>query len=117
MGAATEAMDYHLAEFEIALDPRRPEHLMPPLGARHRRVLDVGCGAGQTLAAAAVLHPAAGRLACGVDVVVASVAAGRARWPALALAAARDEALPYGDASFDLVFSRVALPYMHVGAA
>lgn len=107
-------MEYHLAEYEIALDPSRPEHLMPPFGPHHRRVLDVGCGAGQTLAAAEVLHPLEGRVSCGVDIDADALAAGRARWPGLGLAVARGEELPFADGAFDLVCLRVSLPYMRV---
>jgi SAM-dependent methyltransferase len=52
-----------------------------------------------------------------VDVDEAALALGRPRWPALRLTAARGEALPFPDGTFDLVFSRVALPYMDIPVA
>ena len=52
MTSPEERTAYHLAELEIAADPGHPAHLNPaiPPGAR---VLDLGCGAGQTLIATA----------------------------------------------------------------
>jgi SAM-dependent methyltransferase len=111
------SIDYHLGELAIALDPTRPEHLMPALGPRHRHVLDVGCGAGQSLVASGFAEPREGFGGWGVDVDVAALAAGRARWPQLPLAAALGEALPFAAGSFDLVLSRVALPYMDIPRA
>jgi hypothetical protein len=42
---------YHLAELQIALDPRHPRHLNPPPIPAGYPVPDIGCGAGQTLKA------------------------------------------------------------------
>ncbi|MGZ8413976.1 MAG: class I SAM-dependent methyltransferase [Gemmatirosa sp.] len=111
------SIDYHLGELAIALDPTRPEHLMPMLGPQHRRVLDVGCGAGQSLVASGFAEPRDGYGGWGVDVDVGALVAGRERWPLLPLAAARGEVLPFADRSFDLVLSRVALPYMDIPRA
>lgn len=130
------SLAYHLEELALALDPTRPERLLPTVAPHHRRILDVGCGAGQTLVAMGLAgaagaptddaavddasapdHRADPAFACGVDIEGDVLAAGRARWPRLGLVAARGEALPWADRSFDLVFSRVALPYMDVPAA
>jgi hypothetical protein len=37
---------YRLAELEIALDPTRPEHILPVLSSSRVGVVDVGCGIG-----------------------------------------------------------------------
>src|SRR5439155_7116311 len=42
----------HLAELKIALDPSDPRRFIPAGIPEHSKVLDVGCGAGQTLIAA-----------------------------------------------------------------
>lgn len=130
-----EGPDYHLAELRIASDPAHPAHLNPPIEAG-ARVLDVGCGAGQTLFAAA-----GGSRAVGIDVDLAALALGRGllrgagrsgataeRAPVgaagggreggrIGLVRAAGEALPFRPGSFDQVVCRVALPYMHAPSA
>lgn len=69
------------------------------------RVLDVGCGAGQTVAALRTRVGQAG-LVVGVDLVAEMIAAG----PTTAdLVVADAEALPFKDAAFDLVTCRAAI--------
>ena len=104
---------YHLDELETALDPGDPCHSVPDLrGARG--ILDIGCGIGQTLLAAA--HDP-DTLRVGIDIDRESLAYGARHHGELALAAARAERLPFLDAAFDHVFSRVALPYTDVPVA
>jgi ubiquinone/menaquinone biosynthesis C-methylase UbiE len=110
----TSPRSYHAEELRIALSADHPAKSLPPLGPNHRRVLDVGCGAGQTLIASAL---ASGRESFGVDVDAGALGLGRAYSAELRLACASGEALPFRDASFDLVVCRVALPFMHVGTA
>jgi ubiquinone/menaquinone biosynthesis C-methylase UbiE len=110
----TSPQSYHAEELRIALSADHPAKSLPPLGPSHRRVLDVGCGAGQTLIASAL---AAGRESFGVDVDASALALGRTYSADLRLTCASGEALPFRDATFDLVICRVALPYMHVATA
>jgi SAM-dependent methyltransferase len=56
---------YHLLELEIARAADDPRRVMPVLSNRDGSILDIGCGAGQTLIACD-LKP--GVFACGVDV-------------------------------------------------
>ena len=109
--SATEA--YHLEELRIARDAAHPRHNLPTLSERHQRILDVGCGAGQTL----IGSGAAARFACGIDLDAPALRLGRRIDERLQLAHARGERLPYRDGSFDLVVSRVALPYMRIDHA
>jgi ubiquinone/menaquinone biosynthesis C-methylase UbiE len=87
---------------------------MPHLDAADRRILDVGCGAGQTLIASA---PGPEVLAVGVDLDDSALRLGTQLTNAVCFVTSKGEALPFRNQSFDLVISRVALPYMNVGNA
>ncbi len=105
---------YHQLELLIARDPADPRRVMPQINRRHGRILDVGCGAGQTLIASEL---PAGALAIGVDVDHAALALGKQLSSAIPFACAKGEALPFESATFDLVICRIALPYMHFSTA
>jgi ubiquinone/menaquinone biosynthesis C-methylase UbiE len=75
-------------------------------GARPMRLLDVACGTGRTLHQIAQAHP--GLRLYGVDLSPAYVREARKRLadlPEVALAVENGEALPYADATFDVVTS------------
>lgn len=99
---------YHLRELAVARDPTSPAHRLPVIGAADRAILDIGCGAGQTLIAAE-LGP--DRTAIGLDVDPDALALGRTLTSAVEFVAGRAEELPFAAERFDLVVSRVALPY------
>jgi SAM-dependent methyltransferase len=105
---------YHLEELAIARRLGDARRVMPTVEPGQRRVLDVGCGAGQTLIASGC---ADGRLACGVDLDLHALRLGRQLSQAIRFVGARGEALPFRSGSFDLVICRVALPYMDVVSA
>jgi len=96
---------YHLDELKIATDPTHPAHLNP-LILPGERVLDVGCGAGQTLIATCP-----DRISFGIDVDLDAMRFGNTLTQNVAFAAASAEALPFPPQSFDVVFARVSLPY------
>lgn len=78
-------------------------------------MLDVGCGAGQELSP----FVARQALGVGVDFAPETGLAGRLlyadQFPAsrVAFARASGDELPFGDATFDVVICRLALPYMN----
>jgi ubiquinone/menaquinone biosynthesis C-methylase UbiE len=75
---------------------------------RGKAVLDVGCGTAAHLNEP--MYSEAAEL-CGIDPDAGALEYGRARWKHLKLTEGYAEALPYPDNHFDLVVSRVALPY------
>lgn len=111
-------VNYHLAELAIAKSKSDPRKVLPALPARFSSILDIGCGAGQTLVACD-LHDDV--LVCGVDIDEEALAFGhkmdKESGGQLNFARAGGEALPFADDSFDVVISRVAVPYMHIPTA
>ena len=105
---------YHVLELQIAADPVDRRRVMPAIRSEHRRIVDVGCGAGQTLIASRL---PADVTAVGVDCDPKALSLGRLLHPRLTLLLARGEALPLPSGFFDLAISRVALPYMRTHAA
>ncbi len=109
----TSSLAYHQGELRVALDASNPQRLVPDVeGAAS--ILDIGCGAGQTIVALGC-----GGRSTGVDIDVDALrhAASGAMGESLRVAAAQGEHLPFRDGAFDFVFSRVALPYMNIPAA
>jgi SAM-dependent methyltransferase len=97
---------YHLRELEIALDPQNPSHILPPPVPASHRVLDIGCGAGQTLMAAYKENPV-----FGIDIDFAALQLGKSLSSRICFSQGHAEALPFQPAQFDLVIARVSLPY------
>jgi ubiquinone/menaquinone biosynthesis C-methylase UbiE len=111
---AMSEIRYHLEELEIQRDPNDPRRLLPAIAPGIKSVLDVGCGIGQTLMASQLGD---GILACGVDVDEAALRHGASLTPWVRFVRAGSERLPFADGSFDMVFSRAALPWMHIPTA
>jgi ubiquinone/menaquinone biosynthesis C-methylase UbiE len=104
-------LEYHLGEFQIAKDPSHPSYHMPVLPEGCSRILDIGCGAGQTLFA---LNIEKRHMACGIDVDRSALKLGQSFSPNIWFGCAQGENLPFRKGSFDFVLTRVALPYMHI---
>jgi SAM-dependent methyltransferase len=103
---------YHRAELKTALDPNHPSHILPPAVPLSHRVLDVGCGAGQTLIAA---YP--DRVSFGLDIDPEALRLGHSLTDRVRFVCGRAEALPYADEQFDLVAARVSLAYTNIAPA
>ena len=109
-----DTSEYHRLELAIASDPHDSRRVLPRVGLKHRRILDVGCGAGQTLIGSCL---ADGVFAVGLDTDESAVALGKQLTTAVRFVIGEGESLPFVAGSFDLVICRVALPYMHVARA
>jgi ubiquinone/menaquinone biosynthesis C-methylase UbiE len=109
----TSSLAYHQGELRVALDATNPQRLVPDPGPA-RAILDIGCGAGQTIIALG-----AGGRSIGIDIDFGALrfAANGTMGEPLKVAAARGEQLPFTSASFDFVYSRVAIPYMDIPVA
>ena len=108
-GGTQRVDNYHLDELKIALDPNDPRHILPPRLPPGQKVLDVGCGAGQSLIAA---YP--DRVSFGIDIDLDALKTAKSFSSRIALANAVAEALPFRNHQFDFVFARVALPYTRI---
>ena len=75
-------------------------------------MLDLGCGAGQTLIAA---YPH--RTTYGLDVDLPALKVGKTLSEDVRFCCGRAEALPYSDNAFDFIFARVSLAYTDIAKA
>lgn len=107
-------LEYHLAELAIARSKDDPRKAMPVLPEQFRSILDLGCGAGQTLLACDLN---ADVFVCGVDIDEEPLQYGKQMRPDFHLVCAGGEQLPFAEQTFDVVISRVAIPYMHIPTA
>jgi ubiquinone/menaquinone biosynthesis C-methylase UbiE len=92
------------------------------MSAAQRRILHVGCGAGQALIAVgrqSLLYSSlpAGDRACGVDVDYRALRLGKRLTNSMNFVCATAGSLPFSGDAFDVVISRVALPSMNVPVA
>ena len=110
-------LQYHLTELQIALDPARPEHILPPISSARVGVVDVGCGIGQLYVARANDVPA-GVPRYGFDIDQNAIAYAKQRWSDHAIFdVAPAEQLPLPDSSVDFYVSRVTLPLADIPGA
>lgn len=106
--------DYHRLELSIARDPNDARRVMPVVTARHRRILDIGCGAGQTLIGS---NLGEGVFPVGLDLDIAALTLGKQLSPTIQFIRGSGDSLPFKNGCFDLVICRVSLPYMHISKA
>jgi len=110
----SDLLQYHLKELEIARDPSDPQHYLPPIGDGDGVILDVGCGIGQS-----TVHVDRSRnvTIVGLDMMLEPLMHGREIFNDIYFVSGKAEHLPFLDDIFDLVVSRVALPYSNVPAS
>ncbi|MEM7586082.1 MAG: class I SAM-dependent methyltransferase [Acidobacteriota bacterium] len=108
---------YHLSELRIQIEEGGAKQYVSRLDIRSdSRILDVGCGAGQSLVALSEQRPA---LTAGIDfdpVALALMAAVRdvEQLPTLFAVRANAERLPFADGSFDRIICRSVLMHVRV---
>ncbi len=107
-------IQYHLRELDSARNAASGDHISPPFADSDRCVLDVGCGIGQTFVARG-LAPSV--LMVGVDRDEACLRYGQDHFAGISFLNAAAERLPFADACFDRVISRVTLPYTDIPLA
>lgn len=105
----TGSVDYHLRELEAARNRDDPRHCLPNIAAGERDVLDIGCGIGQFFIAQGRERTA--HLSAGLDIDQEALAYGARHFPDIDFVRGKAESLPFARFSFDLVVSRVSLPY------
>lgn len=96
-------VDYRRQALDVALDPSHKLHLLPNVPKHARKILDVGCHAGQILEA---LRLPDNCHAFGCDINIDALDLARQTLPAATFSPGRAEALPYEDSCFDFVFAR-----------
>lgn len=84
---------------------------MPDVREDDRVILDIGCGVGQTLVAMDLDDD---RVLVGVDIDHEALAYGRKTFASIQYSKCTAEALPLASGLFDLVISRVAVPYTNI---
>ncbi len=110
----TTSEQYHLSELRIASSENDPRKVLPSIPQSCRRILDVGCGAGQTLIASKTASPA---FLCGIDIDLPALQLGRQLAPNISFVLATGESIPFQANSFDMLICRVTLPYLRIEKA
>jgi ubiquinone/menaquinone biosynthesis C-methylase UbiE len=108
-------INYHLQELQIARDSGLGSHILPDFSENDHVILDIGCGIGQTLCA--TRQRGNNKLLVGLDIDHTSLEYGRLQFSYIEFVNGGAEFLPFRDSSFDLVISRVSLPYTNIPRA
>lgn len=104
---------YHLKELEIACNPASAHHAMPDFLDTDQAILDIGCGIGQTFVASTKIHGKE-RLLVGLDINLKCLKYGHRHFSHVTYVNGTAERLPFQTGLFDLLISRVSLPYTNI---
>jgi len=104
-------IEYHLGELKTARDHDSPLRAMPTFSESDRNILDIGCGIGQTIVASNLGN---GRLLVGLDPDFDCLRYGKSQYDYISYIRGTGEALPFQSNTFDMVISRVSLPYTNI---
>src|SRR5882762_9061289 len=102
-------MNSMLTAVHIAIDPNDQRLFVPETIPAKCKVLDVGCGAGHMLR-----ERCSNEYSYGLDISCAVLLQGKRLTNSINFICGRAEALPFSDCAFDVVCSRVALPYTNI---
>ena len=106
---------YHLQELQIACSPDDPRRVVPEIPAGCGRILDAGCGAGQTLMA--LERNPDQHFCCGIDIDSEALLLGKSLCSEIEFVCSTAEEIPFRSGSFDLLICRTSLQYMDICAA
>lgn len=105
------SIQYHLKELEIGLDKNDERRILPNLLDSDTAVLDIGCGIGQTFIALGCTD----RFCVGLDIDDDAIRYGiEAFGRQIHFILADAKHIPLPSETFNLVYSRVSLPYMNI---
>lgn len=109
-----DASSYRRKALEVALDPSHRLHLLPKIPQDARKILDVGCHAGQILEALRLPDDCE---ASGCDIDTEALELARQWLPKVKFTFGQAEALPYENSSFDFLFARSVIMNTRIPAA
>jgi len=109
-----DAASYRRKALEVALDPSHRLHLLPKIPEPARKILDVGCHAGQILEALRLPDDCE---VSGCDVDTEALELARQYLPKVKFTFGQAEALPYENSSFDFLFARSVIMNTRIPAA
>ncbi len=105
------SIDYHLEELKYAMDANNKNHILPEIFESDKVILDIGCGIGQSLLA----FDCKNKICIGLDIDQEAIRYGiENHGDKINFILSDGNRLPLPDHSVDLVYSRVAIPYMNI---
>ena len=105
------SIEYHLKELKIALDKNDERWILPDILDSDKAVLDIGCGIGQSF----VALDCTDRICIGLDIDEDAIRYGIENYGSKIHFILSDaKHLPLPSNTFNLVFSRVSLPYTNI---